>query len=83
MFELDKIPQASASALQDELEKKTGRRTVPNIMINGHSIGGNDLIVDMDEHNELTKKIQDLGQRKVQISRLLEPEQHAGAEAHH
>lgn len=39
----------------------TGRKTVPNIMINGKSIGGSDEVVAMHKNKELAEKIQSLG----------------------
>lgn len=39
----------------------TSRRTVPNIMINGKSIGGSDDIAQMDNDHELVEKIRTLG----------------------
>ncbi|KAH8130972.1 hypothetical protein ACSS6W_006641 [Trichoderma asperelloides] len=54
--------------LQDYLQKKTGRRTVPNILINGVSIGGSDDIVALDNEDKLVAKFRDLGQARVKIS---------------
>lgn len=70
------------SEIQDELEKTTGRRTVPNIMINGVSLGGSDQIVELDEHDLLSSKIQEMGKRKVQVSKLLEVQVEKGAAPH-
>ncbi|KAK2610435.1 hypothetical protein N8I77_003863 [Diaporthe amygdali] len=47
--------------IQDRLAKMTGRKTVPNIMINGKSIGGADDIAAMDNNHELVEKIRTLG----------------------
>lgn len=47
--------------IQERLGKMTGRTTVPNIMINGKSIGGSDDIDAMDKNNELVDKIRALG----------------------
>lgn len=38
----------------------TGRKTVPNIMINGKSIGGSDEIVAMHKKRELAETFQSL-----------------------
>lgn len=78
VVELDEHP--IGSALQDLLLEKTGRRTVPNILVNGVSIGGSDQIVDLDEHDKLAAKIQELGERKVSVSKTLVPEQMHGAD---
>ncbi|KAH6604759.1 hypothetical protein Trco_006466, partial [Trichoderma cornu-damae] len=54
--------------LQDYLLKKTGRRTVPNILINGVSIGGADDVVALDNEDRLVAKVRDLGQARVEIA---------------
>ncbi|KAL6878612.1 thioredoxin-like protein [Trichoderma novae-zelandiae] len=62
--------------LQDYLLKKTGRRTVPNILINGVSIGGSDDIVALDNEDKLVAKVRDLGQARVEISQRFTPGEH-------
>lgn len=52
---------AMGTEIQERLHDMTGRKTVPNIMINGKSIGGSDEILAMDKKNELVSKIQALG----------------------
>lgn len=64
------------------MEVKTARRTVPNVLVNGVSIGGADLIVDLDNTDKLTSKIQDLGQRRVQVSLRFDAEAAQGPAAH-
>lgn len=59
VVELD--THAMGKAIQNRLHEMTGQGTVPNIMINGRSIGGADDIVAMDKKNELVDKIQSLG----------------------
>jgi glutaredoxin len=54
-------------ALQDHLLKKTGRRTVPNVLINGVSIGGADDIVALDNLDKLVDKIVELGSPRVNM----------------
>lgn len=78
VVELDQHP--IGSALQDLLLEKTGRRTVPNILINSVSIGGSDQIADLDAHDKLAAKIQELGERKISISKTLVTEQMHGAD---
>ena len=51
--------------LQDKLEKVTGRRTVPNVLISGHSIGGGDDVGDLHEKGELIDKIKSLGGKRI------------------
>lgn len=71
------------SQLQDLLEIKTGRRTVPNILVNGVSIGGADSIIDLDLKKQLISKIQEAGQRKVEISEHFAAEEVKGASPQH
>lgn len=59
VVELDVHPLGKQ--IQESLGKMTGRTTVPNIMINGKSIGGSDEIVAMDQKDELVEKIRSLG----------------------
>lgn len=66
VVELDEHPQGQA--LQDQLLETTGRRTVPNIMVNGVSLGGADDIVEMDNADKLVAKIVDLGNKRVEVS---------------
>lgn len=51
--------------LQAKLAELTGRKTVPNVLINGVSIGGGDDIVELDGSKKLLAKIKDLGGKKV------------------
>lgn len=69
VVELDEHPLGKY--LQDELLEKTGRRTVPNILINGVSIGGADDIVEMDNGDKLMGKIRELGLKRVEIAERL------------
>ncbi|KAL1901754.1 hypothetical protein Cpir12675_000262 [Ceratocystis pirilliformis] len=58
VVELDDHPLGSE--IQDLLAEKTGRRTVPNIMVNGISIGGSDDVVALDTAGELVSKVLEL-----------------------
>ena len=51
--------------MQDVLAAATGRRTVPNILINGKSIGGADEIHELDRQGVLAKRIKEVGGRWV------------------
>ncbi|KAF7559706.1 hypothetical protein G7046_g4447 [Stylonectria norvegica] len=53
--------------LQDQLKEKTGRRTVPNVIINGESIGGADDVVALDTEDKLVGKIVSLGNKRVEM----------------
>ena len=61
----DQSPPTLGRKLQDLLAESTGRRTVPNILINGRSIGGSDELVKLDADDQLIKKIRDMGGRWV------------------
>ncbi|OXV11936.1 hypothetical protein Egran_00301 [Elaphomyces granulatus] len=63
VVELDKHP--TGRKLQDLLAKNTGRSTVPNILINGRSIGGGDEVAALDNNNELVEKIKSLGGKRI------------------
>ncbi|KAI4155272.1 MAG: hypothetical protein LQ340_001105 [Diploschistes diacapsis] len=53
------------SGLQAALGKTTKRRTVPNILVGGMSIGGGDEVAAMDEKRELEGKIKELGGKRI------------------
>lgn len=63
VVELDKHPMGSR--LQDQLQIMTGRRTVPNVIINGVSIGGGDDVAELDNNHALIDKVEELGSEKV------------------
>lgn len=45
----------------------TGRRTVPNVMVNGKSIGGGDDVAELDRDKTLAEKIKTLGGKRVEV----------------
>ncbi|KAI5194450.1 glutaredoxin [Aureobasidium subglaciale] len=51
--------------LQAALLKTTGRRTVPNVLINGKSIGGGDDIASLHEDDKLVSQIKELGGKRI------------------
>lgn len=51
--------------LQELLATLTGRRTVPNIMINAQSIGGCDDVLALDADGKLEDEIRRLGGRRI------------------
>ncbi|KAL2051739.1 hypothetical protein ABVK25_007895 [Lepraria finkii] len=68
VVELDKHPLGPG--LQAALGKSTGRRTVPNILVNGRSIGGGDDIEALDESGGLLEKVTGMaGKRIVEAKR--------------
>ncbi|KAI1755638.1 thioredoxin-like protein [Xylaria castorea] len=65
VVELDEHPLGRK--LQALLTEKTGRRTVPNIMINGESVGGGDEIAELDTRKTLIDKFKSLGGKKLSM----------------
>lgn len=59
VVELDEHPLGSQ--LQDALQRSTGRRTVPNVLINGKSVGGGDDIQRLDEEGQLVDTVRKWG----------------------
>lgn len=51
--------------LQSLLAERTGRRTVPNVLINGVSIGGGDDVAALADAGTLSSKISDLAAKKI------------------
>jgi len=47
------LDELDAQTIQSNLERMTGRRTVPNVFIGGHSIGGGDETVHLQSAGEL------------------------------
>lgn len=65
VVELDTHPLGSQ--LQARLGDVTGRKTVPNIMVNGKSIGGSDDIAELDKDKALATKVRALGGKRVDM----------------
>ncbi|KAI4768293.1 glutaredoxin, partial [Aureobasidium sp. EXF-8845] len=59
--------------LQAALLKTTGRRTVPNVLINGKSIGGGDDIAELHSEDKLVQQIKDLGGKRIMEVSKAEP----------
>ncbi|WEW55667.1 hypothetical protein PRK78_001100 [Emydomyces testavorans] len=72
IVELDEHPLGSE--LQALLASNTGRRTVPNILINGMSIGGGDDIEALDVSRELEEKIKKMVGKRLVEARRLDPD---------
>ncbi|KAG7292181.1 hypothetical protein NEMBOFW57_002216 [Staphylotrichum longicolle] len=66
VVELDKHPLGPK--LQAKLGEMTGRKTVPNVMVDGNSIGGGDDIAKMDDEKTLADKITSLSGKRVEVS---------------
>jgi len=51
------IPVGGDRALWKEMEQRSGRNTVPQIFINGESVGGYDDIAALDRQGKLDQKL--------------------------
>lgn len=58
--------------LQAVLAENTGRKTVPNVLVNGKSIGGGDDVAKLDADDELITQVRILGGKRVLESGLRE-----------
>jgi glutaredoxin len=65
VVELDTHEQGAE--LQAALAQTTKRRTVPNVLVNGMSIGGGDEVEALHLSNGLIQRIQELGGSRVQV----------------
>ena len=76
VVELDQHP--IGAGIQAHLAKLTGRKTVPNVLINAVSVGGGDDIAALDSNKELISKIKELGGKRMLDVRLrpIEEEHH-------
>lgn len=68
VVELDQHPLGSG--LQAHLAKSTGRRTVPNVLINGKSIGGGDEVEALDTSGALIEKVKSMGGKRIMEAKL-------------
>ena len=68
MVELDEHPLGRQ--LQNELHKTTGRRTVPNVLISGKSIGGGDDVAALDSQGELINKVRSMAGKRIMEAEL-------------
>ncbi|KAI0172171.1 glutaredoxin [Hypoxylon sp. FL1284] len=65
VVELDEHPLGKQ--LQARLGVLTGRKTVPNIMIDGKSVGGSDDIAELDSRKTLIDKFKSMGGKKLSM----------------
>ena len=70
VVELDTHPLGQS--LQDALARSTGRRTVPNVLVSGRSIGGGDDIEVLDAGGGLLEKVKGMAGRRIMEARLTE-----------
>jgi len=68
VVELDTHPLGRG--LQNALEKSTGRRTVPNVLVNGRSIGGGDDIQALDDSGGLAEKVKGMAGKRIMEAKL-------------
>ncbi|KAK5655464.1 hypothetical protein OQA88_5735 [Cercophora sp. LCS_1] len=54
--------------IQAELAKRTGRATVPNVMVYGVSIGGGDEMAALDASKKLGDKLKELGGKRIEVT---------------
>lgn len=71
VIELDK--HKMGPTLQKFIEDKTGRGTVPNLVINGKSRGGCDDITALHDKGELLKSLEDWGNGNFKVQQLEKP----------
>lgn len=64
VVELDLHP--TGAFLQTKLGQMTGRKTVPNVLVYGKSIGGGDDIAELDSTSQLVPKLQGMIGKKLQ-----------------
>ena len=64
VVELDHHPLGKK--LQTVLADTTNRRTVPNVLVNGKSIGGGDDVSALDGHDQLASMLTNLGGKWIQ-----------------
>lgn len=67
VVELDQHPLGPG--IQAELGDRTGRKTVPNILVGGTSIGGSDDIAKLDQEKTLIEKIMSLAGKRLTVTK--------------
>ncbi|KAF1817408.1 glutaredoxin [Eremomyces bilateralis CBS 781.70] len=70
IVELDEHPLGPK--LQAKLGESTGRRTVPNILINGKSIGGGDDVAQLHEQGKLIETVKSMGGKRIMEATLVD-----------
>ncbi|KAK0655583.1 thioredoxin-like protein [Cercophora newfieldiana] len=66
VVELDEHPLGKK--IQDRLAVMTGRKTVPNVLISGISVGGGDEIAELDSDKKLADKIKEIAGKRVEVA---------------
>jgi glutaredoxin len=70
VVELDLHPLGAQ--LQSKLADMTGRRTVPNVLINGKSIGGGDDVAALHDSGTLIEKVTSMGGKRMVVTAVEE-----------
>ena len=61
LIELDECGEARNGEVQQMLQQMTGRKTVPNVLVNGRSIGGGTELAELKKRGELKRILTDAG----------------------
>jgi hypothetical protein len=69
VVELDLHPLGQQ--LQAYLGSLTGRKTVPNVLIQGKSMGGGDDVQELDESGKLIDTVLRMGGKRMAITKVL------------
>ena len=73
VVELDEHPLGPL--LQTALGKMTGRKTVPNVLINGKSIGGGDDVAALDDDKgSIMETVKSMGGKRIMTAELRKEE---------
>ncbi|PVI03179.1 glutaredoxin [Periconia macrospinosa] len=72
VVELDQHPLGSK--LQETLANKTGRRTVPNVLVLGKSIGGGSEMEELDDTDKLIDTVRGMGGSRVTEASRKDPQ---------
>ncbi|RDW89076.1 hypothetical protein BP6252_01108 [Coleophoma cylindrospora] len=79
VVELDQHPMGTL--LQASLAQMTGRKTVPNVLISGKSIGGGDEVSALDSEGELIDLVKRMGGRRMlKVEKVVKVEEKAKEE---
>jgi len=54
--------------IQERLAEMTGRKTVPNVLIAGISVGGGDEIAELDREKKLSDKVKEIGGKRMEVT---------------
>jgi glutaredoxin 3 len=69
VVDLDTMPEDDGPLIQMELLTKTGQKTVPNVFIRGHHIGGDSDLSEMFDSGSLERLLEGFDETKGQEMR--------------